>query len=97
MALVVLSVIGIASFIAMTTLIDAWVVVTLWRWFIVPAFAASPMTMGTAIGVDLLVNLIHRPSGMPAELKLGDVLTRIFLVPVVALGIGWVVHALVTP
>ncbi len=36
----------------------AWIVASIWRWYIVPAFGVAPITILTAYGIALLVGII---------------------------------------
>ena len=70
-----------------TALLDAWVIVKLWSWFMVP-MGLSAITMRIPVAVDLMANLIIRPRS-DGSMKWNDVVARVLFVPLVALAIGW--------
>lgn len=83
-----------------TTLLEAFVVRSLWGWFVVPALGAPPLSLPLAAGLCLTVQTI-RPAWPPREsddefAAWWAVVKRQFLAPVVAWGIGWVIHVWAT-
>jgi len=70
-----------------TVAIDAWAVVVLWRWFLVPAGMAA-ISMRTAVGVDLIANLIHRQSAAGVAPTWSNLINRVVLVPALCMGVG---------
>lgn len=80
-------------------IVQAWAVVTLWDWFLVPNGIRS-INMVTAIGISLIFSLFHHHSNIskndsskPREVEviLGELAGHMFLTPTVAVGIGWCV------
>lgn len=80
----------------------AFIMATLWGWFIPPVFGLSPLTLGQAWGISILVNMwTHRH--MPGDLKKykfeEETLTNnlkelsyLILRPWVILLFGWICH-----
>ena len=70
----------------------------LWAWFIVPAFGAVPLSLVTAIGIDLLASVLrgytHDPESKDKDL--GELVAlgfkRTFFGPTTFLLVGYVVH-----
>jgi hypothetical protein len=40
-------------------LLNAWVITKIWDWYIVRAFGIAPITMITAFGLSILINMLH--------------------------------------
>lgn len=71
-----------------TVILDAWVIVRLWTWFVVPLGAVA-ITMRTAVGMDLIANLIHRPhTSMNGNVDWAAIFGRVVLLPLWALAVG---------
>ncbi len=70
-----------------------YVLTILWAWFIVPVFHLPVLTLLPAMGVALLVGFMTADStGMKDEDAMGSAITTEFLSPLMALGLGWIIH-----
>lgn len=75
-----------------------YVLTVLWEWFVVPTFGLHPLAIAPAIGLSLVVSYLTHQSDA-AKTPDGDFADRMaracayaFLLPLVVLGIGWVVQ-----
>jgi hypothetical protein len=101
-AVLILAVLGMPVLIALSSIWRGYVLTVLWGWFIVPAFGAHPLSVPLAIGISMLVGMLtmHK-NGKEAEKEMGAgtaIATSVglaVLVPLAALGSGWVVHLFV--
>lgn len=89
---------GCAMFV-IGVLLNGWVLSKLWAWFIVPPFAAPPLTLVQAIGVSVvaafLIRSAHKDSGSKDsdesfEHALAKSAMTIILSPLMALAFGWI-------
>lgn len=71
-------------------LLDSWVLMKLWAWYIVPAFGQQPLSMSVSIGIGCVVCLLTKSyvpkRGSDENL---EALGFTFLNPVALLLIGW--------
>lgn len=79
------------------SIMDGWVLATLWRWFIMPLFEVPALTLLEAIGLCLIVgyltvNFTQAKDERESTEKVADALTRSFVYPLVVLGVSYVVH-----
>lgn len=77
-------------------LLNAWVLVKLWAWFIVPNFGLPALPFVAAAGIVLIVRHVT-PIKVPAkdDEKKHDTLTLTILsvvMPFYTLGLGWFIH-----
>ena len=73
---------------------EGFVVSTLWRWYAVPQFDVSPLSITAAIGLGLLTTCLvpgHIEKDRLDEAQALRVLAHTFLRYTLALGMGWVV------
>lgn len=76
--------------IATTSLIEGFVVKTLWLWFMVPTFRLPSLTYGTSIGIAaLLAYVVGNFEGTGGEKPWWEVLGIVLLKAVLILGVGW--------
>lgn len=82
-------------FLPFSLLWNAFVLQLLWAWFAVPVFGVGAITLSQAVGIALISTLLtHQRSGVKdqdGEDALTDAVVFTFVVPLLALGIGWVV------
>jgi hypothetical protein len=71
-------------------LVKAFVISTLWHWYIVPFFHVADMPMAIAFGLSLMINYIIPTRDNFKDLKTGEKFLHIFLAPAVVLLFGWV-------
>lgn len=81
------------------TLLNAYVLAHLWRWFAVPIFGLHPLTYAEAAGVSLLVGfLTHQVNQNDSDPEDGPLATwaggvvRMLLVCGLSLGLGAAIH-----
>jgi hypothetical protein len=93
-----LAVLGGIGLIVGAVLVRAWVLVTLWEWFIVPVFIGAPViTLPVAIGISLIVGMFTQhlqtktpdPQKSKAELVI-ESLSNAMIAPLVTLFFGWI-------
>lgn len=93
----------IATIIGLTLsyLYSAWALTILWGWFIVPTFHLTPLTVGMALGLIVVVNFLkitvnlsdkheHQPYFV---ILLAGYFWTIYL-PTITLAIGWIIHTI---
>jgi len=79
------------------TILYGWVLSILWRWFFVPAFNLSPITLVQAIGIALVIRFLlyttqyHREEDREAAMIEHTI--NGFIMPFIFLGFGWVVRS----
>lgn len=66
-------------------------------WFILPFFGGPVLTVPMAIGVVLVVTFLtyhyaYNPDDREPSEKIATAATYVFLLPLLMLGMGWVVH-----
>lgn len=93
--------IGIFLIVALSSIINGFVLTKLWLWFMVPFFGFAPLNIPLAIGIGLIATfLTHHTIGLKSEDdadKQKKNITLGFLRPFVYLLVGWVVHAFFMP
>lgn len=99
-ASVMAGVIAFAMIVVMTCLgglINGFVLLKLWGWFVVPTFGVKPLTLTQALGISLLIGFLtfHELPNREKERSLNDLMGSIFLHYIYqfsALSLGWVYH-----
>ncbi|MCK9543757.1 MAG: hypothetical protein M0R03_17190 [Novosphingobium sp.] len=72
------------------TLLRGWVLLALYKWFIIP-LGAPEISMAHALGVALIVGfLTHTYTGKKDRDEKIEEVIQSFLVPIIALIFGWV-------
>lgn len=85
-----LAVIGTGILIGPALILTGFATKTLWAWFVTP-IGVPAISLPQAIGIDLIVTLMTlRPRKEP--LPLSKTLGAVYLAPIMALGIGYIVH-----
>ena len=84
------------------TVMRGWVLCVLWKWFIVPVFHITPLTIFQALGIGLLVTCLTNHSCQKSDDDDDDeeeVIIKVVAmgigVPLVILFIGWIIHLFV--
>lgn len=74
-----------------TVLLRAWVISTLWGWYIVPAFGLAPLRLVFAFGLSIIVNAIvsHSFNGKD-ERSTAEKFGYLIAFPLFTLLIGWI-------
>lgn len=72
-------------------ILKAWVVLTMWGWFIVPTFGLPALNVPIVYGILIAVAYIKGyPDTEYDEDYLSKVITNFFILPFIVLGFGWV-------
>lgn len=82
--------------VVVSAVMTGWVLSVLWGWFIVPVFSVPHLSVGTAIGLSLVVDILVRQRKSSSEKKeLSDIIIEAvsyaILSPLLVLFIGWIV------
>jgi len=82
--------------ISVGSVINGFVLVKLWSWFIVPTFGVQPLFLVPAIGFCMVVSFLTRqarPSKNDGDTvdAVSLIITEVVLVPAISLIFGWVV------
>lgn len=85
---------GIVASVFLLAIFKGWVLTVSWAWFVIPVFHLPELSTVQAIGVCMVAQLII-PTAIPKTDKDKAVENMLYpwLVPVLALGIGWVVKS----
>jgi hypothetical protein len=88
---------AVAGLLVALCLLNGWVLLLLWRWFMPVLFPDVPLlTVPVAIGISLIVSLLtHQDMSDVAKKKDTDkwsTLTGLFTRPLFVLLIGWIVR-----
>lgn len=95
--LVVLIIVGIVT----SAILNGYVLMKLWEWFIMPTFESAPaLSIPVAIGVGLLVSLLtyHTTNNKSNDDSTTEGVVRFVLVvfhPLLYLVLGWIVYQFV--
>jgi hypothetical protein len=90
----------VALFVAVVggSIMNGWVLSTMWGWFAVPLFHLPTLTVAYAIGISLLIGMFSRydTNSKDGEKKdttklIAELLTRVFVTPLATLFFGWIV------
>ncbi|MDD3481024.1 MAG: hypothetical protein PHW75_02250 [Patescibacteria group bacterium] len=90
---VIAVVLGIIALLGLSAIVDGFVLSILWGWFLVPLGAPS-ITIPIAIGIALIAGMLVDTSTLArkkGEEAFSAILTGIFLRPIFALFVGWIV------
>jgi len=77
-------------------MVNGWVLLKLWAWFVMPLFDVAPLTVAQAIGLGVTVGLVTH-QGVPTGDNRNDsnalarAIAQAFVIPLVALLVGWIV------
>ena len=100
----VVGVVGLlVPLIALGSIVNGYVLKILWGLFIVPVFHLPTLTIAQAIGISIVVGMFTRRSSSSKKdgsnendkKKILTAFAEVFLMPFLALGIGWIVHQFV--
>lgn len=90
--------VALPAIMAIAFIWGGYVLSVLWGWFVVPAFGVPHIGVAAAIGIGLLVKAItYQPDASKSDRnephvdKMAKSFAVAFLVPLLNLGIGWVV------
>ena len=88
-------IVGLLSFVVLSIILRAWVLVVLWGWFLVP-LGVFELSITTAIGISIIVGLFTQhlqKDNIEVKHKTGIVegLLPAVLAPLMALFTGWIV------
>lgn len=89
---------GFLALIPLSAMWRGYVLTVLWAWFVMPTFGLPALGIAPAIGLALVVSFLthqsdaaKKPEGDFAE-RMATAVAYAFLLPLLVLGIGWVVH-----
>ena len=85
----------IGAIIGVGSIWSGYVLSVLWGWFIVPTFQLPILTIPVAIGISLVTHMLCASSSSSSGDTSKDTATLavgLFLVPLVALALGWIVR-----
>lgn len=96
----VIGCLGLIPAMALSTVLRAWAIVTLWTWFIYPTWHIAIPSKPAAVGLAILIAAIAPPRG-DSEREPGRGTSEIFLdaygalllPPLFAVGLGWIVKS----
>ena len=95
------TVLSVTGSILVTVFLGGYVVATLWKWFVVPTFAAPALGIVPAIGISLIARLLTFDAGQYTDSEHEKVRPieafayHIYMgigVSVACLVIGWILH-----
>ena len=90
---VLLGCIAMIALLPALALLNGWVLLCLWEWFVIPAFGVSAITIWQAIGIDLLVSLLtHQHQHGAEERKVGEMIAVALFRPLWVWLIAYVLH-----
>ncbi len=87
----------LAVLMAAGAIVEGWALATLWGWFVVGTFNVPELSLALAIGLILTVRLVchnQRSSSHPDEkTNFGVLFSILFIRPLLAVGLGYIVYA----
>jgi hypothetical protein len=89
--LVVLGFVGILALVALSAIVNGWILGILWAWFIIPVFALPALNIPQAIGLGMVVSYITFHYTKDEDTGWSRVVLTLIMRPIVALGIGYIV------
>jgi len=97
MVILITILIALVTFVA-AYLIHGWSLFYLWQWYVVP-LGLPQISMPWAIGLGVLVGYLtnHETEKKGQETDLGMLFVNTFLRPLLALGVGWLIHVVWGP
>lgn len=86
---------AVVGVVAALTVWRAYVLTVLWAWFVVSTFALPALSIPAAIGLCLTLSMLrpHKNVKSDPDEKAGEVFAVGVLVPLVLLGLGYIVKA----
>jgi len=84
-------VLGVVAMILVATLLRGWALSVLWGWFVVPIFGVPALGIAQAIAVAMVVSMLTHQYVPSKEKDTWGPWAQIFLAPLFAVGIGWIV------
>ena len=88
-----LIILGVLALFPLISIYRGFVLCKLWVWFITPIFNCRPLTLAEAIGFSIVVYFLT-PTNSQASKEKWDLKMKVQMAlgPLIALGIGYVVH-----
>ena len=89
---------GVIVMLAFSSIWKGYVLTLLWLWFVAPLFGLPFLTLGSAVGLSLVVTFLTYQHGLAKDeegklaVQMINGVTSSFLFPAIALGLGWLVH-----
>lgn len=90
-------IVTVPALIALSAILNGWVLSILWKWFMVPTLGLPDISLASAIGIALVISyLTYQPVDCePKERETGEkvvYLGMLVLRPFFVLFFGWIVH-----
>jgi len=98
---IIIGIVGfVAGLIAVSSIINGWILTKLWHWFAVPIFGLHELTLTQAIGVAMIIAFLTNrhvkftksTKNKDSDTDWGVLLSAVFVAPLVTLLFGWIVH-----
>jgi hypothetical protein len=96
--MIVVAVCGLLALLVLGSIWRGYALTVLWAWFVVPVFHLPVLSIAPAIGLSLIVSFLtyQYDAKTPTDGDATDEFVRAaigsFLLPLAAIGIGWIVH-----
>lgn len=93
-----LSVVGFGTLYVLSSLWYGCVLSVMWSWFVVRAFHITPLSIPLALGVSMIFRLFTYQYDPKKETNTEDLIKALlfaFVYPLIALGLGAIIHAFV--
>lgn len=84
-----IGVVALLVIIPAATLLEAWVLIRLWAWHIIPRFHVEALTYGAAVGISCVASLLTQQYVPAKEGDGGNLIASHFTRPLLILLIGW--------
>lgn len=93
--------VSIPALLAISTILNGWVLVYLWLWFISPVFGLAELTLGQAIGLSMVVSFLSYQYIESQKSKDSDLFESLFTAffisifrPALVFSFGWLIQAI---
>lgn len=84
------AIIAAIAVIFLASVVNAFVISTLWGWYIVPHFNAQPLPLAIAFGIGLLTNYLIHHSYREQQGTSNQRLAYSIMLPISVLLFGWI-------
>ncbi len=87
---------GVVLLIAVSAILNGWVLSIMWSWFIVKTFGLAPLSIPAAIGLAMVVGFLTKSYNSKSDKKTSDTIAEYsaaLLGPFVTLFIAWIVYS----
>lgn len=95
-AAVILLFFGAPALVIAAMMWRGYILSIVWRWLIQPTFFGAPdLSIPAAIGVSMVVGFLTQHASTKSDDEWQTGLIKIFLVPLIFLGVAWVVQSFI--